>query len=85
MSSIITFVSKNNKNTSSETVCSWMLKDMYKHHPRIFIQTAIDACLHVVHKMTAVEAAAMWIDAGVFFRSAKTILQHLYAKFKSTL
>ena len=87
LESIITFVSQNNKNTntSPSVVCSWLLRDLYKYYPEEFISSAINNGLHVVHKMNAIEAAAMWIDANISFCAAKTIVKHLYQKFKFSI
>ena len=48
----------------------------------MFVQSAIDDGLHVVHKMTHIEAAAMWVDANVSFSAARVIVSHLNAAFK---
>ena len=63
----------------------WLLKDIYKHYLKNFINTAIDIGLHVVQKMDKVEAAAMWMEANVSFKQARIILRHLYSKFGHTV
>ena len=86
LDSILKFVAKSNKNdTSPSTVCSWFLQEIHKHCLSVFIETAVKSGLHVIHKMTAVEAVAMWIDANISFRAAKTIIKHLYTKFKTSI
>ena len=57
------------------------MRDIHKSYPSVFIQKAIDFGLHVVQKMTKIEAAAMWIEANVSFTQARVILRHLYDKF----
>ena len=86
LDSILKFVAKSNKDdTSPSTVCSWLLQDIHKYYPSVFVEIAVQSGLHVIHKMTAVEAAAMWIDANISFKAAKTIIRHLYAKFKTSI
>ena len=66
LDSILKFVAKSNKDdTSPSTVCSWLLQDIHKYYPSVFVEIAVQSGLHVIHKMTAVEAAAMWIDANI--------------------
>ena len=81
---IIKFISDTNKddNSSDDNVVSWVLKDVRKYYPKIFVQSAIDAGLHVIQKMSAVEAAAMWVDANVSFSAARIIIRHLTSVFK---
>ena len=81
---IMNFIGETHKkiDTNGNTVLFWLLKDIYKHYPKVFVQSAIDVGLHVVHKMTHIEAAAMWVDANVSFSAARVIISHLNAAFK---
>ena len=67
---------------SNNNTCYWMLKCLYKQYPKTFIAVARDVGIHVVNKMTNIEAAAMWVKANISYRSAQIILKHLHAKFK---
>ena len=58
-----------NKDTSPSNVCAWLLRDINKYYPSVFIQTAVNVGLHIVQKMSAVEAAAMWIDVNISFKA----------------
>ena len=82
LESIMKFIGKTGKNNCTSTVYSWLLKDTYKHHPQTFMKVCIDAGIHIVHKMTAVDAAAMWVDANISFNAARTIIRHLTKTFK---
>ena len=48
----------------------------------MFMEVCIDAGIHIVHKMTAVDASAMWVDANISFNAARTIIRHLTQTFK---
>ena len=86
---IISFIANNATNATNSTsikeVCSWVLRDIYKKYPSVFLKVATDVGLNIAHKMNIVEAAAMWSEANISFRAAHTIVAHLSAKFKSRL
>ena len=70
-------------NTSTfDTVTSWLLKTIHKNNPNTFLNVASDVGLYVVQRMNEIEAAAMWTEANISFRSARIILSHLTQKFK---
>ena len=46
---------------------------------------ASDIGLVVCHKMTDIEASAMWVEANISFRAARVILRHLQTKFGKRL
>ena len=78
------FINSTSTHTlgSDTDACYWMLKYLYKQYPETFIAVAKDVGIHVVNKMTNIEAAAMWVEANISYRSARIILKHLHAKFK---
>ena len=59
--------------------------DIHKTSPKIFLNVAKQLGLHICHKMNAIQAAAMWSDANVSYKQAKTILRHLYLNFKTAV
>ena len=79
--SIFDFINSEDLPTDSDDACCWMLKCIYKKRPKIFVQVAQDVGIHVINKMTDVEAAAMWVEANILYRAARVILRHLHAKF----
>ena len=46
---------------------------------------ASDIGLVICHKMTDIEASAMWIEANISFTAARVILRHLHTKFGKRL
>ena len=79
--SIFDFINNDESPTQVNDACYWMLKCVYKKHPGTFVTVARDVGIHVVNKMTEVEAAAMWVEANISYRAARVILRHLHAKF----
>ena len=80
---IISFIANNATNATNSTsikeVCSWVLRDIYKKYPSVFLKVATDVGLNIAHKMNIVEAAAMWSEANISFRADHTIVAHLSA------
>ena len=84
LESIFCFLTSHNNFTFDECF-QWMLKNVYKKHPHIFIKFATDIGLVISQKMSKVEAAAMWVEANISVKSAQIILRHLHHKFKHRL
>ena len=72
------FLNKDNKEDDTHY---WLLKHLYKKSPHIFIKIATELGLVICHKMTDIEASAMWVEANVSLRAGRIILRHLQAKF----
>ena len=68
------FIGSTCENNCVATAILWLLKDTYKKYPHTFIKVCVDTGLHIVHKMSAVDAAAMWVDANISFSAARTII-----------
>ena len=84
LESIFCFLTSHN-NFTFDKCFQWMLKNVYKKHPHIFIKFATDIGLVISQKMSKVEAAAMWVEANISVKSAQIILRHLHHKFKHHL
>ena len=82
MLEILNNISKHSDDTTTtDDVSSWFLQDIYKKYPKVFLQVAAEKGLHIINKMSSVDAAAMWINSNVSFNQAHIILRHLHCAF----
>ena len=70
-----------NSNHNIDDTLYWLLQYVYKKSPHVVIKLATDIGLVICHKMSDVEAAAMWVESNVSVNAARIILRHLRSKF----
>ena len=74
----------NNNNTTDDNFY-WILCHIYKKAPHVLVKFSSNIGLIICNKMTAVEAAAMWVEANIPIRASRIILRHLHVKFGNRL
>ena len=75
----------DNEKSNHDEIWYWLLKQIYKKKPHVLIKMATDVGLVICHKMTDIEASAMWVEANISVRASRIILRHLQAKFGKRL